>query len=229
MMRRRGLLPPGSPWLWPPIAAARSWDYMARVFDPCLLIVLGHWRSCTTGMLGIATLSLLHPPISIVGLCGHSRALAARTILSAQVWSPSLRDAWVAAARGPPRLGMGALLRRRTVPAMWPIWAAVAGFGAGMLWPHARLGGPVPRATATSASSSRRYHRGGLCLCCGIGDAVFASGLIAAFQSCPRSPSRSAWCTHSLTQPPVTTSTMELWLATQLWQPRTAAAVLPCR
>ncbi len=88
------------------------------------------------------------------------RAPTYRSTFYAHFGSPPLRGAWAAAALGPLRLGVGALLRSYTVLAMQPFWAAAARLGTGMLWPHARLGGPVPWAPATLTMVPRRCHYG---------------------------------------------------------------------
>ncbi len=61
-----------------------------------------------------------------------------------------------AAACGPRSRGEGALLRRRTNPAMRPFGAAAVGGGVDRLWPRARLGGPMPRAEAGGMAAAVR-------------------------------------------------------------------------
>ncbi len=112
---------------------------------------------------------------------------------------------------------------------MRPTWAAVAGFGAGMLWPHARLGGPVPRVALTWASPPRRSHRSGLLPCCGIGAALLASGPFAAPRSWFASPPSSTSCTDFLMQLLGVIFIMERWLAAVYWPQSMTVAAHLCR
>ncbi len=67
---------------------------------------------------------------------------------------------WIAAARGPPRMGMAAPSRSCTVLAMWPSQATVVSSGTGLRWRHTILGGPVPRAFLDLVMATCRYYRG---------------------------------------------------------------------
>ncbi len=72
----------------------------------------------------------------------------------------SARGTCAAAARGPRRQGGGARSRRRTDLAMRPLGAAVVRAGVGLQWPFALLGGPAPRAAASSESVATQRKAG---------------------------------------------------------------------
>ncbi len=105
--------------------------------------------------------------IYVLTLFGNADVLSDMFI--AQLCSPSLWDVPLAAVRGPLCSGVGAPLRRYTDLAKRPAIAAVAGFGFGMRWHHARLRGPVPWALAERTLVPRRCCRKGYFALLGIG------------------------------------------------------------